>query len=65
MQQNPNRPPLTPQQFRDKWQIGKAKYHELVNSGLLRQTFISERNARILPEDEDAFIEAIRERGAA
>lgn len=60
-----HRQPLTPQQFRDKWQIGRAKYHELVNAGILHQTFISPRNPRILPEDEDAFIAALREREAA
>lgn len=60
-----HRQPLTPQQFRDKWQIGKAKYHELVNDGILRQTYISPRNPRITPEDEDACIEACQERGAA
>ena len=58
----PKRSPLTPQQFRDKWQISRAKYHDLVNKGLLRQTYISERNPRITPEDEDAFIEACREK---
>jgi hypothetical protein len=60
-----HRQPLTPQQFRDKWQIGKAKYHDLVNAGILRQTFISPRNPRITPEDEDAFIEACRKREVA
>lgn len=58
MNQNPTRQPLTPQQFRDKWQIGRAKYHELVNAGLLKQTYITQRNPRITPEDEDAFVEA-------
>jgi hypothetical protein len=62
---NKNRAPLTPQQFRDRWQIGKAKYHELVNSGMLRQTYISPRAPRILPEDEDAFVAACREDNAA
>jgi hypothetical protein len=34
-----HRQSLTPQQFRDRWQIGKAKYHELVNAGIERQTY--------------------------
>ena len=57
MEQNPVRQPLTPQQFRDKYQIGKTSYHELVNTGRLIQTYISLRNPRILPEHEDAFVE--------
>lgn len=60
-----HRSPLTPQQFRDKWQIGRAKYHELVNSGLLRQTYITPRNPRITPEDEDRFIATCRKGAAA
>jgi len=59
------RSPQTPQQFRDKWQIGRAKYHELVNSGALRQTYITPRNPRITPEDEDAFIATLPKSDAA
>ena len=60
-----HRQPLTPQQFRDKWQIGRAKYYALVNDGLLRQTFITPRNPRILPQDEDEFIASCRGSDAA
>lgn len=60
-----HRQPLTPQQFRDRWQIGKAKYHELINTGKLKQTVITPRNIRILPEDEDAFVDSCRETDAA
>ena len=52
----PRRTPLTAQQFRDKWQISRTKYHELVNSGKLRQTYVTPKLTRITPEDEDAFI---------
>jgi len=57
--------PLTPAEFRERWQISKATYHELVNTGRLRQTEISERVRRILPEDEQAFIESCREKDTA
>jgi len=65
MNQNPVRQPLTPQQFRDKWQIGRGRYHQLINDGLLTQTYITPRNPRILPEDEDAFIKACQSNTAA
>ena len=60
-----HRQPLTPQQFRDKWQIGKGKYHELVNNGILRQTYVSPRNVRITPDDEAAFVDALHKSDAA
>jgi hypothetical protein len=65
MSEIPTRTPLTPDQFRAKWQIGKAKYHELVNTGQLRQIYITPRNPRVLPEDEDAFIQSCRKDNAA
>jgi len=60
-----HRQPLTPQQFRDRWQIGKSKYHELINTGKLKQTVITPRVIRVLPEDEDAFIASCRKSATA
>ena len=60
MSDSPERIPKVPSQFRAKWHMGKARYHQLVNEGVIRQTYTGPKSVVILPEDEDRFVEICR-----